>query len=114
MVSSACADDLIVFIRDQKDTDILVNIVREFSSASAARVNWKKSEALAVGEWSGGLPVLPQNMTWKKDGLKYLGVFLGNTKIVLKNWEDVTEKRESCPSGSGCCLRCLLKVECWF
>ncbi|KAJ3607627.1 hypothetical protein NHX12_024678, partial [Muraenolepis orangiensis] len=47
---------------DQKDTDILVDIVRDFSSASAARVNWKKSEALAVGEWSGGLPVLPQNM----------------------------------------------------
>ena len=94
MVLSSYADDVIVFIGDQKDTDILVNIVREFSSASAARVNWKKSEALAVGEWSGGLPVLPQNMLWKKDGLKYLGVFLGNTSIVLRNWEDVIGKIE--------------------
>ncbi|KAJ3605786.1 hypothetical protein NHX12_027830 [Muraenolepis orangiensis] len=80
--------------RDQKDTDILVDIVRDFSSASAARVNWKKSEALAVGEWSGGLPVLPQNMVWKKDGFKYLGVFLGKEIVVLKNWEDVIEKIE--------------------
>ncbi|KAJ4946174.1 hypothetical protein JOQ06_023844 [Pogonophryne albipinna] len=94
MVLSAHADDIIVFIRDQKDTDILVNIVRDFSSASAARVNWKKSEALAVGEWNGGLPVLPQNMVWKKDGLKYLGVFLGNKSIVLRNWEDVIGKIE--------------------
>ncbi|KAJ4946367.1 hypothetical protein JOQ06_024034, partial [Pogonophryne albipinna] len=94
MVLSAYADDVIVFIRDQKDTDMLVNIVRDFSSASAARVNWRKSEALAVGEWSGGLPVLPQNMIWKKDGLKYLGVFLGNKSIVLRNWEDVIGKIE--------------------
>ncbi|KAJ4939394.1 hypothetical protein JOQ06_028843 [Pogonophryne albipinna] len=94
MFLSAYADDIIVFIRDQKDTDILVDIVRDFSSASAARVNWRKSEALAVGEWSGGLPVLPQNMIWKKDGLKYLGVFLGNKSIVLRNWEDVIGKIE--------------------
>ncbi|KAJ3581518.1 hypothetical protein NHX12_016558 [Muraenolepis orangiensis] len=48
MVLSVYADDVVVFVRDQKDTDILVDIVRDFSSASAARVNWKKSEALAV------------------------------------------------------------------
>ncbi|KAJ4941430.1 hypothetical protein JOQ06_011309 [Pogonophryne albipinna] len=65
MVLSAYADDIIV-IRDQKDTDILVNIVRDFSSASAARVNWRKSEALAVG----------------------------NKSIVLRNWEDVIGKME--------------------
>ncbi|KAJ3609823.1 hypothetical protein NHX12_024333 [Muraenolepis orangiensis] len=56
MVLSVYADDVVVFVRDQKDTDILVDIVRDFSSASAARVNWKKSEALAVGEWSGRSP----------------------------------------------------------
>ncbi|KAJ3605677.1 hypothetical protein NHX12_027722 [Muraenolepis orangiensis] len=94
MVLSVYADDVVVFVRDQKDTDILVDIVRDFSSASAARVNWKKSEALAVGEWSGGLPVLPQSMVWKKDGFKYLDVFLGKEIVVLKNWEDVIEKIE--------------------
>ncbi|KAJ3603143.1 hypothetical protein NHX12_030886 [Muraenolepis orangiensis] len=48
MVLSVYADDVVVFVRDQNDIDSLVDIVREFSSASAARVNWKKSEALAV------------------------------------------------------------------
>ncbi|KAK5858083.1 hypothetical protein PBY51_002254 [Eleginops maclovinus] len=33
-------------------------------------------------------------MTWKRDGIKYLGVFVGNTNIVQKNWENVTEKIE--------------------
>ncbi|KAJ3608984.1 hypothetical protein NHX12_023512 [Muraenolepis orangiensis] len=78
LVLSAYADDVVVFVRDQTDIDVLVDIVREFSSASAARVNWKKSEALAVGEWSGGLPVLPQNMVWRKDGFK-LDVSNGET-----------------------------------
>ena len=36
-----------------------------------------KSENLAVGEWRDGLPVIPQSLSWKKDGFKYLGVFLG-------------------------------------
>ncbi|KAJ3614549.1 hypothetical protein NHX12_018121 [Muraenolepis orangiensis] len=94
MVLSVYADDVVVFVRDQNDIDSLVDIVREFSSASAARVNWMKSEALTVGEWSGGLPVLPQNMVWRKYGFKYLGVFLGKGIVVLKNWEDVMEKIE--------------------
>ncbi|KAJ3603144.1 hypothetical protein NHX12_030887, partial [Muraenolepis orangiensis] len=34
------------------------------------------------------------NMVWRKDGFKYLGVFLGKEIVVLKNWEDVTEKIE--------------------
>ncbi|KAJ3591198.1 hypothetical protein NHX12_009145, partial [Muraenolepis orangiensis] len=35
-----------------------------------------------------------KNMVWRKDGFKYLGVFLGKEIVVLKNWEDVTEKIE--------------------
>ena len=75
--------------------DILTSIISDFTAASEARVNWAKSEALAVGEWRGGLLVLPQNLTWRKDGLKYLGVFLGEGTIAQKNWEDVTGKIEA-------------------
>ena len=95
IVLSAYADDVIVFTRNQRDVDILTSIISDFTAASEARVNWAKSEALAVGEWRGGLPVLPQNLTWRKDGLKYLGVFLGEGTIVQKNWEDVTGKVEA-------------------
>ncbi|KAI3368387.1 hypothetical protein L3Q82_008090 [Scortum barcoo] len=49
IVLSAYADDVIVFIQNQKDVDSLAKIVSNFTIASAARVNWKKSEALAVG-----------------------------------------------------------------
>ncbi|KAI3353491.1 hypothetical protein L3Q82_020017, partial [Scortum barcoo] len=38
----------------------------KFFIASAARVNWKKSEALALGEWCDGLPVLPREWPGKQ------------------------------------------------
>uniref|UniRef100_A0A8C5D1K3 Reverse transcriptase domain-containing protein n=1 Tax=Gouania willdenowi TaxID=441366 RepID=A0A8C5D1K3_GOUWI len=94
IVLSAYADDVVVFIKNQGDADILANTIEKFNKASAARVNWKKSEALAAGEWSDGLPVLPQGLVWKTEGFKYLGVFLGKEHIVKKNWEGVTEKIE--------------------
>ena len=94
MILSAYADDIVVFIKDQRDADLLINIVEVFSRTSAARVNWKKSEALAVGEWRDGLPVLPQNLVWRKDGFKYLGIHLGQENVVQRNWEGVTEKIE--------------------
>jgi len=62
---------------------------------SAARVNWRKSEALAVGEWREGLPVLPQSLTWKRDGLKYLGIYVGNTNIMKKNWDNISATVDS-------------------
>uniref|UniRef100_A0A3Q3AE51 Reverse transcriptase domain-containing protein n=1 Tax=Kryptolebias marmoratus TaxID=37003 RepID=A0A3Q3AE51_KRYMA len=92
IVLSAYADDVVVFIKDQQDVSVLTKITEKFSALSAARVNWGKSEALAVGQWSAGLPVLPQGLTWKKDGFKYLGVFLGSKDIVSKNWENVEQK----------------------
>ncbi len=63
VVLSAYADDVVVFIKDQQDICVLTSVIEKFSAVSAARVNWRKSEALAVGEWREGLPVLPQSMT---------------------------------------------------
>ena len=94
IVLSAYADDLIVFTKNQREIDILENIINDFTVLSAARVNWEKSEALAVGDWSDGLPVLPRSLSWKREGLKYLGIFLGNEAVMRKNWEAVLEKAE--------------------
>ncbi|TWW55985.1 hypothetical protein D4764_09G0010350 [Takifugu flavidus] len=65
-----------------------------FNHLSAARVNWHKSEALAVGRWTNGLPVLPQELAWRSDGLKYLGVFIGDGEFERRNWLDVLERVE--------------------
>ncbi|TWW54318.1 Transposon TX1 uncharacterized 149 kDa protein ORF 2, partial [Takifugu flavidus] len=92
IVLSAYADDLIVVVRSQRDVDVLSNLTVLFNRLSAARVNWQKSEALAVGRWTNGLPVLPQDLAWRRDGLKYLGIFIGDEETEKKNWLDTLEK----------------------
>ena len=65
------------------------------SAASSGEVNWNKSTALWCGHKNLSSippPSLPQNIAWRFDGVKYLGVYLGNLKMELKNWEGVLEQ----------------------
>lgn len=94
IVLSVYADDVIVLVKNQREVDALVFLTNLFNTLSSARVNWSKSEALAVGKWRGGLPVLPDSLMWRSDGLKYIGVFIGNEAMTRRNWEDVAEKVE--------------------
>ncbi len=89
---SAYADDVIVFINDSDDVKMLQQIVNDFKDISSAIVNWGKSDALLIGKWEGENPILPGGLLWKKDGLKYLGVFLGNEAFMQKNWEGMADK----------------------
>lgn len=54
-VLSTYADDVIVLVRAQKDVDGVGKSVTYSETMSMAKVNWTKSEALAVGQWSKGL-----------------------------------------------------------
>lgn len=71
-------DDRIIMARYQRNVDILRNLTVLFNRLSAAKVNWHKSQAVAIGRWTNGLLVLPRDLAWWKDGLKYLGLFIGN------------------------------------
>lgn len=91
-VISAYADDIIVFIKDQNDMDVLTNIVEKCFNVSSAKVNWQKSDALLAWRWDGPPPVQPQSLKWKTDGLKYLGIHLSNEHVLRKSWDGVLEK----------------------
>lgn len=45
-----------------------------------------------MGDWLTGLPRLPGGLKWKRGGLKYLGVYVGDEDTERKNWEGVVEK----------------------
>lgn len=47
---------------------------------------------MAVGKWEQGLPNLPGGMIWKKGGIKYLGIYLGDATSQKKNWDGLVEK----------------------
>ena len=102
---SVYADDLIVLVNTQKDIDILSDTVNNFGFISSAKVNWGKSEALMVGEKLGDRLRLPGGLVWKKGGLKYLGVFLGDETHIGKNWDNVLQivkgRLEKCHIEAG-------------
>lgn len=81
-----------------------IDIVTRYGEISSAKMYWGKSKATAVGKWSSGLPQLPGGFIWKRGGLKYLSVYLGDEKTVQKNWDGVVEKVE----GKLCRWRWLL------
>lgn len=92
---SAYADDVSVFVNGEDDVNVLKRIVHDFQMVSSAKVNWGKSEAIWVGEWERRCTDLPGGLLWGKEGLKYLGVYLGNDTYVQKNWDGVQEKVKS-------------------
>ena len=64
-----------------------------YGRASSAKVNWRKSQALQVGQWADKvMPKLQGNLSWGKQGMKVLGDFLGTDGFQKKNWEGVMER----------------------
>lgn len=54
--------------------------------------NWKKIDAVLLGKWKDRTPDFTGGLIWKRSGLKYLGVYLGDEATVQKNWKGVIEK----------------------
>ena len=88
---SAYADDVVVFITSQRDVSIMEDIINNFSVVSSARVNWAKSEALAVGKGVATGVKLPGWLVWKRGGIKYLGVFVGSKDYMKRNGDNILE-----------------------
>uniref|UniRef100_A0A8C4WRH2 Reverse transcriptase domain-containing protein n=1 Tax=Eptatretus burgeri TaxID=7764 RepID=A0A8C4WRH2_EPTBU len=74
----AYADDVCVFVQDINDVNIVRYCLSLFEKASSAKVNWNKTSALWLGPLFYLAPRLPAPLSWANDGVKYLGVFLGN------------------------------------
>ena len=83
---------MVVVVNGQRDVDTLIHVAKKFGRISFAKVNWSKSEAIQMGNWTDDLPKLPEGLKWKKGGFKYLGVFLGDENMVKKNWDGLLEK----------------------
>ncbi|XP_059578699.1 transposon TX1 uncharacterized 149 kDa protein isoform X1 [Alligator mississippiensis] len=93
---SAYADDVTVFLNTQEDVRALADCQRAYERASSARINWAKSDTLLLGAWTGTPPPdLPGGLTWRREGLKFLGVFLGPPTFMARNWDDLEEGVEA-------------------
>lgn len=82
---SAYADGVAVLVNGQQNINIMLKVFHEFTGVSSAKINWPKSIAVLVGQWLDGEPRLPDGLSPKKGGFKYLGVFIGDYVYVQKN-----------------------------
>lgn len=102
---SAYADDINVFVTYQSDADKLIDSFNLYQKASSANVNLEKNGALQVGLWTGrDRPRLPGSLSWGRQGLKFLGMFLGIESFEKKNWQGAMEQVCARLCGSGCDL----------
>ena len=92
---SAYADDVTLFISKYTDLIALQEIINMYESASNSRVNWNKTCGLALG----GLNVQECQQIvagkWSIDGIKVLGVYLGNETFIKTNWVQLENKVHS-------------------
>ena len=89
---SAYADDISLFVTFNSGFNIIEETYSLFSRASAASLNQQKSQGLWVGSWTRRSDH-PLGFRWDSEGLKFLGVHLGNTNNYNKqNWIDCKEK----------------------
>ncbi len=89
----AYADDVTIFLKDERDVSVLKETLKIYEKASTARVNWGKCEGFYCGpKVNENPPELPGGVKWSQEGLKCLGVYLGTETFKMKNWEGIVEK----------------------
>ena len=100
-ITSAYADDLCIICTKDEGFEIVNETLELYTSSSSAKVNFVKSIGLWCGSWRERKDS-PLGLKWSNKGIKYLGVFLGNTvdfekksfssikneiETVLKKWK---------------------------
>lgn len=92
---SVFADDVLISLSDPtKSTPPLLDLVSSFSCLSGYRVNWDKSEVMALSDLCSERDFQTWGFHWVSEKLKYLGVNLstGLHNIVLNNSDHVLNK----------------------
>ena len=85
VIVSAYADDVCVAVRSNNDITMLFECLHVYSQACTTQINWSKCKAVWVGcTPPSGLPTPRINLTWVKEGVKYLSVYLGTPGLVKK------------------------------
>ena len=95
IVASAHADDLYVILVDNRGFLVLHTAFVTYARASGAKLNCSKSRGLFSVSWSHRTDN-PLGFEWNSEGLKVLGVYLGNSQEwEAKNWTALTESIQS-------------------
>ncbi len=89
---SAYADDLDIVVIDDTSFLGVQRAIELYERSSSSKINYPKSSGLWCGAWRSRTDQ-PLGLTWNSQGIKHLGVFIGNSKEFEKqNWSNVLTK----------------------
>ena len=84
------------FVKNEKSSSLLFNVISHFESGSGAKLNLSNTEALWLGAWRDR-PDKPLGLSWVKK-MKLLGIVFGTVNVDQDNWEPRVSKLEKCVS----------------
>jgi hypothetical protein len=95
---SQYADDLMTVVTDDNSVNEIFHVLKRFELATNAKINKNKTEGLWVGGWRTRMDT-PLNLNWKKDSVKFLGVYVGHitnhneaVRLSNLNYEEIEQK----------------------
>ena len=113
------ADDLMAVVTDLNSVNEIFDVLTRFGLATNAKINKTKTEALWVGGWRSRMDT-PFDLKWKKDHVKFLGVYVGNvtnrneaSSLSILNFEEIVTKitkKLSFWNGSGISIKGKVRV----
>ena len=106
-------------VTDDNSVNEIFKVLNRFELATNAKINRSKTEALWVGGWRTRMDT-PLNLKWKKDNVRFLGVYVGNITnrseaVILSNlnFEEIEQKitkKLSFWNGSGISIKGKVRV----
>ena len=95
----AYADEVALLLSDPQDIPKIQGFAQKYETASGARINYKKSQAMAIGIWKTETNVM--NIPYYSD-VKILGIHFTPTvqQTVHKNWAMTTSRIRGLAQGA--------------
>ncbi len=87
------ADDTQIFVTDKRSIDKVFETLVQYSKASGAKVNKKKTQILGIGAWTDNIEVT-SGVKWVKGPVKALGVYYGERNMDVI-YDDMLSKVKS-------------------
>ena len=81
-------DDTTIAITQNRCFKEVIKELNLYESASEARVNYKKTKGLWVGNWKGRR-TSPMNIQWTSGSVENLGIYFGNDIPAYKTFNKI-------------------------
>ena len=91
IVSLHYADDAIIVMKQNACFKWAYKELKRFESASAAKINWSKTEGLLTGSWRQ-TNMTEWGITWTNKNVKNLGIFQGNDNPGKETFDNILPK----------------------